>query len=126
MRVRPIRPAGAPAVSTYTPGMLIEGGRLLFVSGQIPPDFSLSIESQIRQTLVRIGRVLTAAGADFADLVMIRGYFTHLSRDLETFRRVRVEFLREPYPASTIVGVAELALPGQELELEAVAVLARE
>ena len=39
------------------------------------------------------------------------------------FRKVRRDYLVEPYPASTAVGTPELAIPGLELEIEATAVL---
>ncbi len=57
------------------------------------------------------------------NVVMLRSYFIHLSRDLPIYRNVRKEFLVKPYLASTAVGVTELAIPGLEIEIEAVAVL---
>jgi enamine deaminase RidA (YjgF/YER057c/UK114 family) len=39
------------------------------------------------------------------------------------YRKVRKEYLVKPYPASTAVGVTELAPPGNQIEIEAVAVL---
>jgi len=46
------------------------------------------------------------------DITMIWAYFLDMNRDLEAFRKVRQEFLVEPYPAATAVGVMELAVPG--------------
>ena len=60
---------------------------------------------------------------EFSDVVMLRSYFVHLARDLPIYRKVRMDYLREPYPASTAVGVTELAIAGLEVEIEAVAVL---
>ena len=54
---------------------------------------------------------------------MLRAYFVHLSRDLPAYRKVRKEFLTEPYPALTAVGVTELAIEGLEVEIEAVAIV---
>jgi enamine deaminase RidA (YjgF/YER057c/UK114 family) len=54
---------------------------------------------------------------------MIRAYFVHLARDLPVLRKVRQDYLSEPYPASTAVGVTELAVPGLEIEIEAIAVV---
>ena len=36
---------------------------------------------------------------------------------------VRREFLVKPYPASSLVGVTELAVPGLDFEVEATAVI---
>ena len=123
-KIAGLSPAGAPAVDIgYSPGILAEGRRLVYVSGQGSEDVKADMETQVRQTFQRIGRVLEAAGATFANVVMIRSYFIHLARDLPVLRKVRLEFLAKPYPASTAVGVTELAIPGLEIEIEAIAVL---
>ena len=54
---------------------------------------------------------------------MLRGYFLHLSRDMPVYRKVRKEFLVEPYPASTTMGVTELAVEGLQVEIEAIAIV---
>jgi 2-iminobutanoate/2-iminopropanoate deaminase len=119
-----LRPAGAPAADIgYSPAILAEGERLLFISGQGPKDTKADMETQIRQTLDRIGILLKEGGASFANVVMVRTYWVHLQRDLPIFRKVRRDYLVEPYPASTAVGTPELATPGLELEIEAVAVV---
>ena len=81
------------------------------------------METQIRQTMDKIGLLLKAAGASFANVVLVRSYWVHLQRDLKTFRNVRRDYLVEPYPASTAVGTTELATPGLDLEIEVVAIL---
>jgi enamine deaminase RidA (YjgF/YER057c/UK114 family) len=53
----------------------------------------------------------------------VRSYFMNITRDLPIFRKVRREYLKQPYPASTAVGVTALAFPGLEIEIEAIAVL---
>jgi enamine deaminase RidA (YjgF/YER057c/UK114 family) len=117
-------PKGAPAADAgYTPGIVAQGQRIVFVSGQGPEDLKADMETQIRQTFQRIGMVLAEAGATFKDVVMIRSYFVSMKRDLPILRKVRKEFLEKPYPASTAVGTTELAIPGLEIEIEAVAVL---
>ena len=119
-----LRPEGAPSADVgYSPAILAQGQRLLFISGQGPADLNADMETQIRQTFDRIGLLLEAAGATFANVVIIRSYWVHMLRDVEIFRKVRKEYLVEPYPASTAVGTPELAIPGLELEIEAVAVL---
>jgi enamine deaminase RidA (YjgF/YER057c/UK114 family) len=117
-------PAGAPAAASgYSPGIRAQGHRVIFVSGQGPKDLKADRETQMRQTFDHIGLVLKAGGASFRDVVMMRSYFVHLSRDLPVYRKVRQDYLSEPYPASTAVGVTELAIPGLEIEIEAVAIV---
>ena len=123
MKIEAVSTDGARAVSTYSPAILASGQKVLFISGQVPPDLKAPVDVQVRQTFQAIGELLKAAGATYANVTMVRAYFVHLQRDLEAFRRVRLEFLAAPYPACTAVGVTELALPGQALEIEATAVL---
>lgn len=121
---RALRPPGAPAAdASYSPAILAAGQKLLFISGQGPEDVHADMETQIRQTFDRIGILLRAGGATFANVVIVRSYWVHLARDLPIFRQVRRDYLVEPYPASTAVGTPELAIPGLELEIEAVALL---
>ena len=119
-----LSPAGAPAAdSGYTPGVLIEGSRLIFVSGQGPRDRTANMENQMRQTLEAIGKVLEAGGATMKDIVSLRCYFVNIARDLPIFRKVRKEYLSKPYPAATAVGVTALSMPNLQIEIEAVAVV---
>jgi enamine deaminase RidA (YjgF/YER057c/UK114 family) len=122
-KIEAIHSEGAPASdASYSPAILAQG-QLLFISGQGPEDVTADMETQIRQTFDRISILLKAAGASFANVVIIRSYWVHMQRDLPLFRKIRREYLKEPYPASTAVGTTELAIPGLELEIEAVAVL---
>ncbi len=118
-------PDGAPAAdSGYTPGIKAEGGQtVIFVSGQGPKDYDVDMETQMRQTFDRIGEVLAEAGATFENVVILRSFFVNISRDLPVYRKVRKDYLKPPYPASTAVGTPELAIPGLEIEIEAVAII---
>jgi enamine deaminase RidA (YjgF/YER057c/UK114 family) len=119
-----LHPDGAPAADVgYSPAILASGQRLLFISGQGSVDVKADMETQIRQTFDRIGILLKAAGASFANVVIVRSYWVHLKRDLPIFRKVRLDYLVKPYPASTAVGTTELAIDGLELEIEVVAVV---
>lgn len=119
-----LHPDGAPAADTgYSPGVLAEGRRVVFVSGQGPEDVKADMETQMRQTFDRIGKVLAAGGASFENVVMVRSYFVNMKRDLPVFRKVRKEYLKKPYPASSAIGTTELAIPGLEIEIEATAIL---
>ena len=123
-RIQGLYPPEVPAAAAgYSPGIRAEGQRVVFVSGQGPKDLKADVETQIRQTFDRIGLVLKAGGAGFRNVVMMRAYFVHLGRDLPVYRKVRKDYLSEPYPASTSVGVAELAAEGLEVEIEAIAIV---
>ncbi len=122
--IQSLFPPGAPAAATgYSPGIVASGRRVVFVSGQGPEDLKADMETQLRQTMDRIGIVLKAAGASFKNVVMLRAYFVNINRDLPIYRKVRLDYLSEPFPASTALATPELAVPGLEIEIEAVAIV---
>ena len=124
MRTRVLEAPGIIAQDEgYSPGVVADGGRWLFLSGQVPQDLGADMRTQIRQTFEQIGDLLKAGGATFQDVVMVRAYFLQLERDLSVFREVRMEFFDYPYPASTVLGVSALAIPGLQVEIEATAVV---
>src|SRR5262249_11490406 len=50
-KIKGLNPPDAPAADVgYTPGILAEGQRLVFVSGQGPRDYNADMETQFRQT----------------------------------------------------------------------------
>ena len=107
----------------YSPAILAEGKKVLMISGQGPKDHTADIETQIRQTLDKIGLLLKSAGGSYANVIMVRHYWLHLQRDLPIFRKVRRDYFVEPYPASTGIGVSELASPDLQMEIEVEALL---
>jgi enamine deaminase RidA (YjgF/YER057c/UK114 family) len=124
LRIQGLNPPDAPAADVgYTPGILAEGQRLVFISGQGPSDYNAPMEVQFRQTFERIKIILEQAGGSMRNLVILRAYFVRFSRDLAVYRKVRKEYLVKPYPASTAVGVTELAPAGNQIEIEGVALL---
>jgi enamine deaminase RidA (YjgF/YER057c/UK114 family) len=104
-------------------------GRSVAVSGQLPLDSQGRLvgpgdpAAQVRKVFENISAGLAAAGAGIEDLVMITVYLTDLA-DLDTFRRVRDEYLSpERPPASSLVQVSGLVTPGARVEIDALAVL---
>jgi enamine deaminase RidA (YjgF/YER057c/UK114 family) len=69
----------------------------------------------------KIERLLGAAGATMDDVVKLVIYVTDISRREEVWR-ARREYFAEPFPVSTLVEVAALALPGLKVEIEAIAI----
>jgi len=106
-------------------GGIVSGG-FVFVSGAVafsPEDGSIvgdDVAEQTRQTMSNIETVLTGAGLDFDDVVQARAYLTDVKRDFSAFDAAYREFLAEPFPARTTIGV-ELAVPGLLVEIDVVA-----
>jgi len=84
--------------------------------------FSSDPETQIRQVFRNIGSTLVEAGAHWSDVVEINSYHVGLLSQAEVTLRVAAEFLEDPYPAWTAVGVTELILPEALVEISCVAV----
>ena len=56
----------------------------------------------------------------FDNVVDMTTYHVGLQAHLAEFVRVKDEFVKEPYPAWTAIGVAELAVPGARVEVKVV------
>jgi reactive intermediate/imine deaminase len=122
-----IRVAGqADPISHYTHA--VRAGELLFVSGCVPVDSDGrlvggdDVVAQAQQALMNLGAVLAAAGATFADVAKVTVFLTDVD-DRAAVNPVRRDFFGETRPASTLVEVRRLAIPGARIEVEAVAVL---
>jgi 2-iminobutanoate/2-iminopropanoate deaminase len=119
-------PELAEPISHYTDA--VRAGDLLFVSGFVPVDGEGrlvggdDVVAQARQVLVNLGAVLAAAGATFADVVKVTVYLTDIA-DRVRINPVRQEVFGDARPASTLVEVSALAVPGAKLEIEAVALI---
>jgi reactive intermediate/imine deaminase len=113
----------APPISHYCDA--VRFGDLLFISGVPPTDAAGrvvggdDVAAQARQVFVNMKRVLDAAGASFADILKVTVYLTDVN-DRGKINPVRQEFFGAARPASTLIGVSELAIPGMKVEIEAV------
>lgn len=84
--------------------------------------FSLDAEEQIRQVFRNITLTLAEAEASWSDVVEINSFHVGLLNQAEAVLSIASEFLEEPYPAWTAVGVTELILPEALVEISCVAV----
>ena len=104
------------------------GGRLVFLSGAVAFDGDGNvvgegdIVAQTRRIMENMKIALRAAGADFGDVVKITNYVTDAS-EYPKIAPVREEYLKEPYPASTLIEVQSLIYPELLIEIEAIAVV---
>ena len=115
-------------ISHYTDA--VRFGDLLFVSGIGPlaEDGSLvgrdDAAEQTRQIFRNMDKVLRAAGAGPADILKVTVYLTDIA-DRTRINPVRQQFFGMARPASTLVEVSKLAIPGMKVEIEAVVGLPR-
>ena len=118
----------AEPISHYADAVV--AGDTLYVSGIAPVDADGAVVggddvvAQARHVFAIMRRVLAAAGAKPADVVKVTVYLLDID-DRPLINPVRQEFFGSTRPASTLVEVSALAVPGARLEIEAVAHLHR-
>ena len=118
----------AEPISHYTDAVRV--GELLFVSGVVPVDGAgklvgeNDVVEQARQVFRNLGEVLAAAGATLADVAKVTVFLTDVD-DRARINPVRQEVFGESRPASTLVEISRLAVPGALIEIECVAAVRR-
>jgi 2-iminobutanoate/2-iminopropanoate deaminase len=124
---QPLSTADAPkAIGPYSQAVAAPaGGRLIFLSGQIPLDprtgelIRGTIEEETRRVMENLKAVLAAGGAGFEHVVKTTIFLTDLG-DFAKVNEVYGSFLGATLPARATVQVA--ALPrGARVEIDAVA-----
>lgn len=104
----------------------VRSGDHLFCSGQVGtgPDGKVDPDPavQITTAFENVGRVLAAAGASFEDVVEITSFHVGFNEHIGVFMQVKDGFVKEPYPAWTAIGAAELAF-GAMVEIKVTAIL---
>jgi enamine deaminase RidA (YjgF/YER057c/UK114 family) len=86
-------------------------------------DLSDNAEDQIREVFRNIAATLAEANTSWSDVVEINSYHVGLLSQAEAVLNVAAEFLEDPYPAWTAVGVTELIVPEALVEISCVAVV---
>ena len=121
-----IRVPGRPELSHSADAVRVGG--LLFVAGILPVDVEGrlvggdDVVEQARFVLDELGRILDAAGCSTRDVVKVSVYLTDVD-DRPRINPLRQAFFGEARPASTLVEVSGLAVPGARIEVDAVAVV---
>jgi enamine deaminase RidA (YjgF/YER057c/UK114 family) len=103
----------------------IEASGFVFFSGitGARPDQSVASDppTQFRDVFRFVGMHLRAAGLGFEHIVDMTTYHVDLRKHLVDFMTIKDEFIHEPYPTWTAVGVSELITPGALLEVRIIA-----
>jgi 2-iminobutanoate/2-iminopropanoate deaminase len=109
-------------LSHYTDAVI--WGDMLFVSGVAPLDRAGRLvgddaPAQTRQIFENMKLILDAAGASFRDVLRVTVYLTDVN-DRKAINPVRQDYFGDARPASTLLEVSALAIPGMKVEIEAV------
>ena len=116
----------AEPVSHFTDA--VRGGGFLYVSGIVPVDGEGhlvggdDVVAQTRQVFENMRAILEAGGCGFEDVVKVTVFLTDVD-DRPLVNPVRQEVFGETRPASTLVEVSALVVPGAKVEVECVALV---
>lgn len=112
--------------TTRIPAARRAGNRLLLTghTGDAPDGtYSEDIRTQLRQTFRNVEATLSVAGATWADVITLNSHHVGLHAQADALLEIAAEFLTEPYPAWTAVGIAELIDSPALVEISCEAVL---
>jgi enamine deaminase RidA (YjgF/YER057c/UK114 family) len=123
-------PGTAPAQGLYSHVGSSQGGRLVFVAGQLSVNMEGDVvgkndfEKQFAQVFSNMGDVLKGLNCDFNSVVKFTTLFVH-SQDIEKFMRLRQElfpkvFKGPLFPPNTMMVIDRLVKEDFLLEVEAV------
>ena len=113
----------------YTHVVEVTGpGRIVYIAGQLGLDVNGNLlngfQAQTEQAFANLKAALAAAGAGVEHIVKINNYVVDIGTNISIFRQVRDKNLNMAAPpASTTVGVPELARDGALFEIEAIVML---
>ena len=116
----------AKPVANYKMATRMEGGRLLYIAGQVAWDASGNIvgkgdvRAQARQVFENLRGVLQAAGGDLSSLMKITTYITRIE-NFPAVAEARSAVFQGELPASTLIVVTSLFHPDFLIEVEGVA-----
>ncbi|MGH8910991.1 MAG: RidA family protein [Acidimicrobiia bacterium] len=123
-RIIPTPELGNPEVFGYS--NVVKAGQLVFLAGQcaIDEDYNSTgdFATQSRQVLERVIHGVEAAGGSKEDIVTMTVFMLDVRKGRE-FTEIRKEMFGRDFPASTVIGVAQLMPPDAVIEVQATAVL---
>lgn len=123
-RIIPTPELGNPEVFGYS--NCVKVGNMVFLAGQCAIDENYNstgdFATQSREVLRRVIHAVEAAGGTKDDIVTMTVYMLDVRKGRE-FTEIRREMFGGDFPASTVVGVAQLMPPDAVVEVQAMAVL---
>jgi enamine deaminase RidA (YjgF/YER057c/UK114 family) len=103
-------------------------GRTVYFAGQLGIDKSGKMGANAREQMEiafeNVKVALASVGASFEHVVKLNNYIVDIGTNIAHYREVREKYVNKAAPpASTTIGVPQLARPGALFEVEAIAVL---
>ena len=125
-----LNPPGSPTPKSYHHVVATEGGRIIFLSGQVAFDSDRKIVgendivAQTRQTMRNLKAAIETGGGQMSDIVQITTHVVNYDpSQLNGITGTIAEFFQpECLPTNTLVGVTSLSTNGLLVEIGGVAV----
>jgi enamine deaminase RidA (YjgF/YER057c/UK114 family) len=126
-----INPESLGAPHGYSNGVLTEGGRLLFIAGQIAWDqqqqiFSADIVEQFDRALANVIAVVTEAGGGPEQIARLLIYVTDKNEYRQRMKEIGGRYrarMGKHFPAMVLVEVSSLLEDDAKIEIEGTALL---
>ncbi|MET8539866.1 Rid family hydrolase [Kitasatospora sp. NPDC004799] len=116
---------GMPWESMYGYSQAVQVGDTVYVSGQLSHDRlgnfigTGDFELQFQTSLENLDLVLDQFGAERGQVVETTVLVRNLRENFESTARLHAEYFGKHRPASTVMGISDLALPDQLVEIAA-------
>jgi enamine deaminase RidA (YjgF/YER057c/UK114 family) len=127
-----INPPSLPAPRGFNHGILVEGGRLLFLAGQDASDAQGNIVApgnlvgQFEQVLLNLKAVVEEAGGTMQDIVKLNVFVNDRDKyvsNLKPLGQVFRTYFGDHYPAMALFEISAFFRDGNMIELEGMAVI---
>jgi enamine deaminase RidA (YjgF/YER057c/UK114 family) len=123
-------PPNSPTPKSYHHVVSTEGGRMIFLSGQVAFDSDRQIVgkddvvAQTRQTMRNLKAAVETGGGEISDIVQITTHVVHYDpSQLDGITGTIAEFFQPAcLPTNTLVGVDSLSTEGLLIEIGGIAV----
>ncbi len=112
---------------SYSPAVVTEGGRIVWLAGHIAPEdedgksLAGDFDAQVHGIFRKLEMTLEEAGAALSDIVTMTVFITDVGFN-SRFVELRKRYFADDYPASALITVAALNRPEMMVEIQAVAV----
>lgn len=114
----------------YAQAAVLRGGDIMICSGQVAFNAERDIvgrgdlRAQTRQAFENLKKVIGEGGASMENILHLTVYLTEM-REFPRLGEIARQYLPQPFPAMTLIGVKELAWPDLLVEIQAIVGLPR-
>ena len=116
-----VTPSGKFAYDRMHFSQATSSGGFLFLSGVIGTGEKGKLPAEqseeFHNAWKSIGEILAEVNADYGDIVECTTYHVDINSHIGEFSAIREEYISDPWPAWTAIGITELLVPGAHVEI---------